>query len=68
MEEVYRIAGVIASKGPEAVKRVKFVARQGYQVSLAQGSLLEAQAFGQLFGKQGTEGMKAFLEKRKPQW
>ncbi len=68
MEEVLRIAAVIASKGPEAVKRVKFVARQGYQVSLAQGSLLEAQSFGQLFGNQGTEGMKAFLEKRKPQW
>jgi len=68
IDEVLRIAAVIASRGPEAVKRVKFVARQGYQVSLAQGSLLEAQAFGQLFGKQGTEGMKAFLEKRKPQW
>lgn len=68
MEEVLRIGAVIASKGPEAVKRVKFVARQGYQVSLAQGSLLEAQSFGQLFGNQGTEGMKAFLEKRKPQW
>ena len=68
MEEVFLIAGVIATRGPEAVKRVKFVARQGYQVSLAQGSLLEAQAFGQLFGQQGTEGMKAFLEKRKPQW
>lgn len=68
MDEVFRIAGVIASRGPEAVKRVKFVTRQGYQVSLLQGSLLEAQAFGQLFGKQGTEGMKAFLEKRKPKW
>lgn len=68
MDEVLRIAAVIASRGPEAVKRVKFVTRQGYQVSLAQGSLLEAQAFGQLFGKQGTEGMKAFLEKRKPEW
>lgn len=68
MDEVLRIAGVIASKGPDAVKLVKFVTRQGYQVSLAQGSLLEAQSFGQLFGKQGTEGMKAFLEKRKPKW
>lgn len=68
MEEVMRIAGVIATKGPDAVKLVKFVTRQGYQVSLAQGSQLEAQSFGQLFGKQGTEGMKAFLEKRKPQW
>jgi enoyl-CoA hydratase len=68
MEEVLRIAGVIAAKGPDAVKLVKFVTRQGYQVSLAQGSQLEAQSFGQLFGHQGTEGMKAFLEKRKPQW
>jgi len=68
MDEVLRIAAIIASKGPDAVRLVKFVTRQGYQVSLAQGSLLEAQSFGQLFGKQGTEGMKAFLEKRKPQW
>ena len=68
IEEVLRITGIIASKGPDAVKLVKFVVRQGYQVSLAQGSHLEAQSFGQLFGKQGTEGMKAFLEKRKPQW
>lgn len=68
MEEVKRIADIIASKGPDAVKLVKFVARQGYQVSLAHGSQLEAQSFGQLFGHQGTEGMKAFLEKRKPEW
>lgn len=68
LKEVLHIANTIASKGPDAVKLVKFVTRQGYQVSLAQGSQLEAQSFGQLFGKQGTEGMKAFLEKRKPQW
>lgn len=68
MEEVMRIASLIATRGPDAVKLVKFVTRQGYQVSLAQGSQLESQSFGQLFGKQGTEGMKAFLEKRKPKW
>jgi len=35
-----------------------------------EGEKLEAEQFGTLFGEgsEGREGMKAFLEKRKPEW
>ncbi len=70
MDEVMKIAKDIASKGPQAIKKVKDVARRGYEMSLDEGADLEAQAFGSLFGdnSEGYEGMKAFLEKRKPEW
>ena len=70
MEEVMKIARNIASKGPQAVKKVKEVVRKGYEMTLDEGADLEARAFGSLFGKdsEGREGMSAFLEKRKPEW
>lgn len=70
MEEVMKIAKTIAAKGPSAVKKVKHVVRQGLEMSLKQGEELEAREFGSLFGegREGKEGMKAFLEKRKPNW
>ena len=42
--------------------------REGMNRSLDEGSNLESEHFGSLFEKEGTEGMKAFLEKRKPEW
>lgn len=68
LEEALRLANVISSRGPDAVKLVKSVTRQGSDMLLHEGSKLEADSFGQLFGGQGTEGMNAFLEKRKPKW
>jgi len=70
MDDVMKIAKNIASKGPQAIKKVKAVARQGYEMSLDEGAALEAKAFGSLFGdnNEGREGMNAFLEKRKPEW
>lgn len=68
MEEATRVAHIISSRGPEAVKHVKAVTRQGFELSLHEGSKLEASLFGQCFGGQGTEGMQAFLQKRKPEW
>ena len=70
MEETLKIAKNIVSKGPQAVKKVKQVVRKGYEMSLDEGSALEAEEFGSLFGEnsEGREGMKAFLEKRKPEW
>jgi enoyl-CoA hydratase len=68
METVKKVMDVIISKGPKAVSLVKMVTRKGYDMEFREGSDLEAKNFGTLFGNEGTEGMKAFLEKRKPKW
>lgn len=68
MEEVMKIAKNIAAKGPNAVKKVKKVTRQGVNTDFESGSDLEAKEFGSLFGNEGEKGMRAFLEKRKPNW
>ena len=65
-----KIAGLIASKGPQAIKKVKKVVREGLESSFCEGEKLEAQEFGTLFGEgnEGKVGMIAFLEKRRPEW
>ena len=68
MEEAISMARKIASKGPEAVMLIKKVTRDGFNTDFASGSEIEAKAFSSLFEKEGAEGMKAFLEKRKPKW
>lgn len=70
MDEVMKLAQTIAAKGPLAVKKVKAVTRQGFFMDFDEASELEAEQFGSLFGQgsEGEEGMKAFLEKRKPNW
>ncbi|RLD67958.1 MAG: crotonase [Bacteroidetes bacterium] len=70
MDEVMKIAKSIVSKGPQAIRKVKAVTRQGFNLNFVEGSALEAREFGTLFGEgaEGEEGMKAFLEKRKPNW
>ncbi|RLD77327.1 MAG: hypothetical protein DRJ10_12150 [Bacteroidetes bacterium] len=70
MEETMKIAKTIAKKGTQAVKKVKAVTRQGLLSNFDVGCALEAEEFGSLFGKgsEGEEGMKAFLEKRRPEW
>jgi len=62
------LAKTIASKGPRAIRLVKRVVREGILKDFESGCALEAEAFGSLFENEGAEGMKAFLEKRKPQW
>lgn len=68
MDTVMGIANNIISKGPKAVKLVKKVVRQGMLQGFDEGSELEAEMFGTLFKDEGEKGMKAFLEKRKPEW
>jgi len=69
MPEVMAIAEKIASKGKMAVQNVKHVSRQGYNMPFIAGCELEAHIFSYCFGNgESEEGMKAFLEKRKPNW
>ncbi|PLX04365.1 MAG: crotonase [Marinilabiliales bacterium] len=70
LDECIKIAKNIASKGPNAIKKVKSVVRNGLEMGQIIGEELEAKEFGTLFGEnsEGKEGMTAFLEKRKPEW
>lgn len=68
MDNVMGLAKKIISKGSKAIQLVKKVTRQGSLMSFEKGCELETQHFGDPFGKEGAEGMKAFLEKRSPNW
>lgn len=69
LDEVKRIASRIVSRGPQAVALAKQAARRGAQMSLDEGLELEADLFGAISSTdEMDEGLKAFLEKRKPSW
>jgi enoyl-CoA hydratase len=68
MDEVNGLAKKIISKGTKAIRLVKQVARQGFLMDFEKGCALESDHFGDPFGNEGAEGMRAFLEKRPPNW
>jgi len=68
LEETFEIARIIVSRGPNAVAKVKKLVREGMRMDFSEASKLEAEFFSSLFGNEGTEGMRAFLEKKKPSW
>jgi len=68
MEETIKVAKTIISKGPKAIQKVKYVSRVGYLSKFGKGCNLESEYFGSQFKDEGEVGMKAFLEKRKPEW
>jgi enoyl-CoA hydratase len=60
------VAEMISSKGPLAIAAAKRVMVRGADLELTAAHELEAQAFGVLFGSEDqTEGMTAFVQKRK---
>ncbi len=62
-----KIARKILSVGPLAVRAALSVVNRGVETTHAAGQLLEREAFGKLFETEdGKEGLRAFIEKRKP--
>jgi enoyl-CoA hydratase len=69
MTRVRAVAEVIAQKGPLAIAQAKRTMLRGVTGDMTAAGELEAQAFAMLFGSEDQkEGMKAFVEKRKPEF
>jgi enoyl-CoA hydratase len=67
MAECRRIVASCLQNGPLAVAAAKRLVDEGLDLDLADALELEAEAFGQAFATADQkEGMRAFLEKRKP--
>jgi enoyl-CoA hydratase len=65
VEYAFAQARKIAAKGPAAIAAAKRILRATAQPHLGAGQLMEAEAFGVLFGTgDGREGLTAFVEKR----
>ncbi len=69
LADVRAIAARILSRGPQALALAKQAARRGYAGTLEDGLAIEADLFGLISSTaEMKEGLRAFLEKRKPGW
>ena len=69
LDEALKLAEEIASRAPLAIRAAKKMVNQSYELTLSEGLVEEKQAFYNLFASEDQkEGMKAFIEKRKPDW
>lgn len=69
MAEAMKLAQKIASKAPLAVRFAKQAINEGMQVDLERGQLIERDLLALGFSTEDQkEGMKAFIEKRKPEF
>ncbi len=67
LEEAKKLAKKIAEKSRESVKATLELLRYNYPRSHKEGSIREAELFGQVFDSpDGKEGIAAFIEKRSP--
>lgn len=68
-EEARNIAKKIIEVGPTAVRLAKTVINRGIDANMTTANSYETEAFSILFSTdEAKEGMKAFLEKRRPKW
>jgi enoyl-CoA hydratase len=69
LDEAKNLAREMLQNGPVALRLAKEVVDEGLETDLATGLKIEEKAFGVVFSTADQkEGMKAFLEKRKPAW
>ena len=69
LEEALKLAGEIAKRAPLAVRLGKEAVNHAYESFLSDGLADERRAFYMLFASEDQkEGMKAFMEKRDPEW
>ncbi len=69
LEESIALAESLAARAPLAARSAKQAVNQAFEGSLSQGLSEERNLFYRLFATEDQkEGMKAFLEKRKPEW
>jgi len=69
LEEAKKVATEIASRSPVAVRLAKMAVNKAFEMGLSQGLDFEREVFYLLFASEDkTEGMKAFLEKRRPEF
>lgn len=69
LEESIGLAESLAARAPLAARSAKQAVNQAFEGSLSQGLNEERDLFYRLFETEDQkEGMKAFLEKRKPEW
>ena len=67
LEEAKKTAATMALRAPLAVSAIKKSMHEGASMTEEAANGLEAKLFGQLFAtKDRTEGVQAFIEKRKP--
>jgi enoyl-CoA hydratase len=69
MEEAMKVAETIANMSLPSLLAAKEAVNRAFEVGLAEGVLFERRVFHSLFATEDQkEGMKAFIEKRKPAW
>ncbi|MGD8329221.1 MAG: enoyl-CoA hydratase-related protein [Acidobacteriota bacterium] len=69
METARELAGKLAAKPPIAMRYALEAVNQGLNATMNEGQAIEAHLFGLLFSTEDqSEGMSAFLEKRKAEW
>jgi enoyl-CoA hydratase len=69
LEEALNLASEIASRAPLALVAAKQAVMNAYELPLNQGLAEERELFYRLFDSSDQkEGMRAFIEKRKPDW
>ncbi len=69
LDEAVKLASEVASRAPLAVRAAKKMINQSFELPLQEALSEERKEFYNLFDTEDQkEGMRAFLEKRQPQW